>query len=109
MRGIGSNKHRRCCVSRHIFNTNTIHNCMQLKQRFLDNVPNEIKMCRICASNVSCGSGEMVSGATGGSLVRGGITNLLSVQRHCYLRLVTSLLFTTCYVIVVYDLLRHCC
>ena len=28
-------------------------------------------------------------------------------QRHCCLRLVTSLLFTTCYVIVVYDLLRH--
>ena len=27
--------------------------------------PNEIKMCRICASNESCGSGEMVSGATG--------------------------------------------
>ena len=29
--------------------------------------------------------------------------------RHCCLRRVTSLLFTTCYVIVVYDVLRHCC
>ena len=28
--------------------------------------PNEIKMCIICTSNVSCGNGEMVSGATGG-------------------------------------------
>ena len=27
---------------------------------------NEIKMCRTCTSNVGCGSGEIVSGATGG-------------------------------------------
>ena len=38
-----------------------------------------------------------------------GIKDWLIGQRHCCLRLVTSLLFTTCYVIVVYDLLRHCC
>ena len=36
---------------------NAIHNCMQLKQRFLS-LPNTIKKC--------CGRGEMVSGASGG-------------------------------------------
>ena len=40
---------------------------MQLKFRgFFTSVANEIKMCRICTSYVSYGSGEMVSGATGG-------------------------------------------
>ena len=29
-------------------------------------LPNEIKMCRICTSNVRCGSCEIVGGATGG-------------------------------------------
>ena len=29
---------------------------------------NEIKMCRICTSNVSCGSGDMGSSATGREL-----------------------------------------
>ena len=38
-------------------------------------------MCRICTSNVSCGSDEKVSGAPGGAFVRvgtspfGGVTN----------------------------------
>ena len=49
-----------CCVSRHIFNANTIH------VNINKSLPNELKMCRISTSNVSCGSGEMVSGATGG-------------------------------------------
>ena len=42
---------------------------MQLKQRFLVKkkiLPKEINMCRICTSNVGCGSGDMVSGTTGG-------------------------------------------
>ena len=26
---------------------------------------NEIKMCKICTSNISCDSGEVVSGASG--------------------------------------------
>ena len=30
-------------------------------------LPNEIKMCTICTSNVSCGSGETVSSTTIGS------------------------------------------
>ena len=55
---------QRYCASTH--NTKTIHNCMQLKTKdFLTNIrslPNEIKKCR---SNVSCGSGDLVSGATG--------------------------------------------
>ena len=40
-------------------------------ERFVDknrSLPNEIMMCKICASNVSCGSGEMVSGASGGGV-----------------------------------------
>ena len=61
------------CVSRHIANTDTIHNCMQLKLRDLlteiRSLPNEIKMCRICTSIVSCGSGEIVTGATGEEFV----------------------------------------
>ena len=44
---------------------------MQLKLRdFLAtefrSLPNEIKMCRTCTSNVSCDTGEVVIGATGG-------------------------------------------
>ena len=42
------------------------HNCMQLKLRDVLSVGNEVKMCRICISNVSCGSGEIMSGASGG-------------------------------------------
>ena len=41
--------------------------------------------------------------------LRSDMNKWLVWQRHCCLRLVTSLLFTTCYVIVVYDLLRYCC
>ena len=44
--------------------------CMQLKLRDfmtrINSLSDEIKMCRICTSYVSCGSGEMLSGATGG-------------------------------------------
>ena len=65
-----SNKNKPYCACIHLFNTNSIHNCMQLKLRDLLktdwNLPNEIKTCRICTSNVNCGSDEMVSGATGG-------------------------------------------
>ena len=47
---------------------------MQFKLRdFLNKIRslrNEIKMCRICTSNVSCDSGEMVSGATGGEFAQ---------------------------------------
>ena len=69
-RNLVSNKNERCCVSRNIFNTDTIHNYMQLKLRnfvttTIRGLINEIKMCRI-QNNVSRGSGEMVSGATGG-------------------------------------------
>ena len=43
---------------------------MQLKLgdflKTIRSLPNEIKMCRICTTNVSCGSGQMVCGATGG-------------------------------------------
>ena len=53
------------------------HNCLLQLRDFLTknrSVPNEIKMCRICMSNVSCGRGEMVGSATGGefgtSLIR---------------------------------------
>ena len=67
---IVSNENLRYYVSRHIFNANTIHNGMQLKYRyFLTNIrslPNDINIRRICTSNVICGSGEMVSGATCG-------------------------------------------
>ena len=49
-----------------------MHNCMQLKLRDFwkknMSVPNEIKMSRICISNVSCCRGEMSSGATSGEL-----------------------------------------
>ena len=70
IRNIASNKDERLCVPRHIFNTNIIHNFVQLKLRdFLKNtmnLPIEIKMCTMCTSNVRCGSGDMLSGATGG-------------------------------------------
>ena len=33
-------------------------------------LPNEIKMCRICTSNINCDSGKTVSGATGGEFGR---------------------------------------
>lgn len=35
----------------------------------IGSLPNEIKMYRICTTNLSCGSGEMVNGATGGEFV----------------------------------------
>ena len=57
-------------IARHIFNANTINNVMQSKLRdFLKknrSLPNQIKMRRICTSNVNSGIGEMVSGASGG-------------------------------------------
>ena len=56
---------------------------MQLKVRdFLTAIrsaPNEIKMCRICTINVSCGSCEMVSGATGGEFAT--VRSFLSVRK----------------------------
>ena len=58
------------CVPIHNFNANTIHNVVQFKLRdfFPQNwgLQNEIKMFRMCTSNISHDSGEMVSGATGG-------------------------------------------
>ena len=64
IRNIVSNKNERYCVSRHSFNANPIHDCMQLKSKdFLTKSRSlliEIKMCRTCISNVSCGRGEMV-------------------------------------------------
>ena len=52
LRNIVSNKNERYCVSTHAVNTDTIHNCMQVKLRYILNkirsLPNEIKMCRIC-------------------------------------------------------------
>ena len=44
-------------VPMHIFSTNTVHNCIQLKL----SLPNEMTMSRICISNVSCGSCEIVT------------------------------------------------
>ena len=38
----------------------------KLRDFLTKSLRNEINMCRICTSNVSYGSGEMVSGATGG-------------------------------------------
>ena len=58
-----SSQNERYCVSRHVFNANTINNCMQISH-FLEKIkslPNEIKICRISTSNISCGSGELVS------------------------------------------------
>ena len=52
---------------------NSTYNFMQLKLGDLLNIsslPKEIKMCRISTSNVSCDSGEMVSGASGGEFAR---------------------------------------
>ena len=69
-RNIVSHKNERYCVSTHFFDTNAIHNCMQLKLGYflikIKSLPNEINMSRIFTSNVTCGSGEMVSGASGG-------------------------------------------
>ena len=49
-----------------------MHDCMQLELgdffTKIKSLANEIKMCRIYTSHVSCGSGEIVNGATGGSL-----------------------------------------
>ena len=62
-------KNERSCVSKHIFNANPLHKHMQLKLRYIliniRSVPNEIKLCKVCISNVTCGSVEIASGATG--------------------------------------------
>ena len=42
---------------------------MQLNLSDFLSVRNEVKMCKICTSNVSCGIVEMVSGATGGEFL----------------------------------------
>ena len=51
----------------------SIYSCMQLKlgnvMINIKSLRNEIKMCIIGTSNVSCGSGEMMSGASGGEFV----------------------------------------
>ena len=52
------NKNERHFVPIHILNANTIHSCMQLELR--DLLTNEMKMCRICTSNVRRGSDEIV-------------------------------------------------
>ena len=65
IRNIVSNKTERNFASIRMFNANTIHNCMPLKLRDvlkkIRSLSNEMTMCRICTSNVSCDSGEIVS------------------------------------------------
>ena len=64
-----SNKAARYCVSRHIFNIDTIHDCIQLKLgHLLTAIMSLPKISRSSKTNVICGSSEPMSGATGGVL-----------------------------------------
>ena len=62
---------------------NSIYNCVQLKifedfmMNFSRSLPNVIKMCRTCKSNVSCESGEIVMSASQWEFV-----NIVSVQQR---------------------------
>ena len=62
-----SNKAARYCVSRKKFNTDTIHDCVQLKLgHILTTIMSLPKISRSCKTNVICDSSEPMSGATGG-------------------------------------------